>query len=138
MLAVVDIGGLLAVEDHGQPGALGSDLVGIPLAARFRHRIDLRHVDDRAGAVFRIGDRKSTRLNSSHVEISYAVFCLKKKKYRYSYILVTQYSHISFAHPSSPKRLFTTVSLYQICLPNFSLLITSTLYILPPVSYLTL
>src|SRR6266496_510861 len=27
----------------------------------------------------RRGDRKSTRLNSSHVEISYAVFCLKKK-----------------------------------------------------------
>src|SRR5438874_7837701 len=26
-------------------------------------------------------DRKSTRLNSSHVEISYAVFCLKKKKH---------------------------------------------------------
>src|SRR6266496_5143995 len=26
------------------------------------------------------GDRKSTRLNSSHVESSYAVFCLKKKK----------------------------------------------------------
>src|SRR2546430_8174481 len=28
----------------------------------------------------RIGDRKSTRLNSSHSQISYAVFCLKKKK----------------------------------------------------------
>src|SRR6266496_5758820 len=28
----------------------------------------------------RAQDRKSTRLNSSHVEISYAVFCLKKKK----------------------------------------------------------
>src|SRR5438874_4860632 len=28
-------------------------------------------------------DRKSTRLNSSHVEISYAVFCLKKKKKRW-------------------------------------------------------
>src|SRR5690625_6566851 len=28
------------------------------------------------------GDRKSTRLNSSHVAISYAVFCLKKKKNR--------------------------------------------------------
>src|SRR5690606_41802939 len=28
----------------------------------------------------RPGDRKSTRLNSSHVKISYAVFCLKKKK----------------------------------------------------------
>src|SRR5436305_2924773 len=27
------------------------------------------------------GDRKSTRLNSSHVRISYAVFCLKKKRY---------------------------------------------------------
>src|SRR5690606_39817125 len=30
------------------------------------------------------GDRKSTRLNSSHVKISYAVFCLKKKKYTMS------------------------------------------------------
>src|SRR5690554_7378694 len=29
---------------------------------------------------FEIGDRKSTRLNSSHVRISYAVFCLKKKR----------------------------------------------------------
>src|SRR3712207_8321674 len=27
------------------------------------------------------GDRKSTRLNSSHANISYAVFCLKKKRY---------------------------------------------------------
>src|SRR3712207_7499380 len=30
------------------------------------------------------GDRKSTRLNSSHANISYAVFCLKKKKIFYS------------------------------------------------------
>src|SRR5690606_42022487 len=30
------------------------------------------------------GDRKSTRLNSSHVKISYAVFCLKKKKKKIS------------------------------------------------------
>src|SRR2546430_12551963 len=29
------------------------------------------------------GDRKSTRLNSSHSQISYAVFCLKKKKITY-------------------------------------------------------
>src|SRR2546426_7986835 len=38
---------------------------------------------DGGGAVTRIadvGDRKSTRLNSSHLVISYAVFCLKKKK----------------------------------------------------------
>src|SRR4051812_49584525 len=30
--------------------------------------------------VFEVQDRKSTRLNSSHMSISYAVFCLKKKK----------------------------------------------------------
>src|SRR5699024_11496917 len=30
--------------------------------------------------ILKIKDRKSTRLNSSHVSISYAVFCLKKKK----------------------------------------------------------
>src|SRR2546426_5359729 len=32
------------------------------------------------GGVLIVGDRKSTRLNSSHLVISYAVFCLKKKK----------------------------------------------------------
>src|SRR2546430_6642807 len=31
-----------------------------------------------------VGDRKSTRLNSSHSQISYAVFCLKKKKHNAS------------------------------------------------------
>src|SRR5207249_5587014 len=31
------------------------------------------------GLIIIVGDRKSTRLNSSHVSISYAVFCLKKK-----------------------------------------------------------
>src|SRR5690349_23835532 len=43
-----------------------------------------RHLEDRCARADdrprRRGDRKSTRLNSSHVEISYAVFCLKKKK----------------------------------------------------------
>src|SRR3989442_10548148 len=34
----------------------------------------------RLGGEDDVGDRKSTRLNSSHVRISYAVFCLKKKK----------------------------------------------------------
>src|SRR5438034_3689292 len=33
-----------------------------------------------------VEDRKSTRLNSSHTVISYAVFCLKKKKKNYQYI----------------------------------------------------
>src|SRR3712207_8848828 len=36
------------------------------------------------GRVRASGDRKSTRLNSSHANISYAVFCLKKKKHHYS------------------------------------------------------
>src|SRR5438034_6432611 len=42
----------------------------------YRSRIALPHTRDR----FECGDRKSTRLNSSHTVISYAVFCLKKKK----------------------------------------------------------
>src|SRR5690606_40920203 len=36
--------------------------------------------DRGGGGVHPVRDRKSTRLNSSHVKISYAVFCLKKKK----------------------------------------------------------
>src|SRR2546427_5306746 len=32
-----------------------------------------------------LGDRKSTRLNSSHSQISYAVFCLKKKRFGRTY-----------------------------------------------------
>src|SRR5215217_8479861 len=39
-----------------------------------------------AGPVPDHGDRKSTRLNSSHANISYAVFCLKKKKKRHQAI----------------------------------------------------
>src|SRR2546422_7589565 len=42
-------------------------------------------LDDRARGeqpLQQVGDRKSTRLNSSHGYISYAVFCLKKKKKR--------------------------------------------------------
>src|SRR5690606_41818922 len=39
----------------------------------------LLHVKIECGKHVEKGDRKSTRLNSSHVKISYAVFCLKKK-----------------------------------------------------------
>src|SRR5688572_31131056 len=39
------------------------------------------------------GDRKSTRLNSSHSQISYAVFCLKKKNKRKNKITFTQTLH---------------------------------------------
>src|SRR3712207_7514347 len=41
--------------------------------------------DPRRGAALR-SDRKSTRLNSSHANISYAVFCLKKKKQEREYV----------------------------------------------------
>src|SRR3712207_8584356 len=54
---------------NGAPGQAGG---GRP------RRPQLRHVPARQGAAE--GDRKSTRLNSSHANISYAVFCLKKKK----------------------------------------------------------
>src|SRR3712207_6860460 len=41
-------------------------------------------------------DRKSTRLNSSHANISYAVFCLKKKKKKIiSHNLIQNHTHIS-------------------------------------------
>src|SRR5690606_41928981 len=51
------------------PGALGLLLPQVP--GQLRLRVQARVVEL---------DRKSTRLNSSHVKISYAVFCLKKKK----------------------------------------------------------
>src|SRR3712207_6990257 len=45
-------------------------------------RHSAEHGDTGAPAETGQGDRKSTRLNSSHANISYAVFCLKKKKKR--------------------------------------------------------
>src|SRR3989442_9847920 len=52
---------------------------------RFEHG---RHAEARA--VRTASDRKSTRLNSSHVRISYAVFCLKKKKNRAFRVIIVQ------------------------------------------------
>src|SRR5438067_5266186 len=61
----------------------------LPILCGERRRLQLRvqdhhaHDEEGDGADLHeraeIGDRKSTRLNSSHVSISYAVFCLKKK-----------------------------------------------------------
>src|SRR5207249_5080506 len=53
-----------------------------PLPARRRWREGTGRAADRRTRTRdrECGDRKSTRLNSSHVSISYAVFCLKKKK----------------------------------------------------------
>src|SRR6266480_6991164 len=47
-----------------------------------RRTDDRRHPRVEVRLVHEHGDRKSTRLNSSHMSISYAVFCLKKKKQR--------------------------------------------------------
>src|SRR2546428_6004047 len=44
---------------------------------------------DKPAATWLPADRKSTRLNSSHDQISYAVFCLKKKKKKYKINLLT-------------------------------------------------
>src|SRR5437868_9108384 len=46
------------------------------------HFIHQRSKNANAMPLLLLKDRKSTRLNSSHVSISYAVFCLKKKKYK--------------------------------------------------------
>src|SRR5256886_9151312 len=62
-------------EAHGEAGVDGGQV------GRAEARVDLAGPGPEQ-AVARHGvDRKSTRLNSSHSQISYAVFCLKKKKH---------------------------------------------------------
>src|SRR3712207_7076656 len=63
---------------------LGHD-AAVPLLARDLERMDVQ--TDELRVVVEHLDRKSTRLNSSHANISYAVFCLKKKKKYYSPML---------------------------------------------------
>src|SRR5439155_22183471 len=58
----------------GEPSARSSKLCTLRSAVRIR----VSRWPSSRGRVLK--DRKSTRLNSSHVAISYAVFCLKKKK----------------------------------------------------------
>src|SRR5437588_11111061 len=73
---------------HSFPTRRSSDLpfaVRAPSRHRHRNRVSCAEVGDacdprKRGGKGRSGqDRKSTRLNSSHTVISYAVFCLKKK-----------------------------------------------------------
>src|SRR5256885_2437719 len=51
-----------------------------PIAAWVTSRVPQRAATAAVGLIVFVLDRKSTRLNSSHLVISYAVFCLKKKK----------------------------------------------------------
>src|SRR3712207_8247895 len=62
---------VLVGENEG-PDHLGLDEVAV-------ERVQLRE-PEMVAAVVLVGDRKSTRLNSSHANISYAVFCLKIKR----------------------------------------------------------
>src|SRR5690625_5654207 len=70
--------------------------VDLPLQARLPVVLGLPVTNqDQARAHMAAGDRKSTRLNSSHVAISYAVFCLKKdKKTEVRYTLSYEHYHV--------------------------------------------
>src|SRR5438552_10183538 len=57
------------------------------------------------GACADVGDRKSTRLNSSHQIISYAVFCLKKKKNRPQHNQAIRHTSALVTRPPLPTLL---------------------------------
>src|SRR3712207_7060088 len=64
-----------------QVGVLHGQLHGLLVVPRVVHPAGRRLVGERVSwHEIAATDRKSTRLNSSHANISYAVFCLKKKK----------------------------------------------------------
>src|SRR5690606_42150510 len=67
--------------DRAGEKTLEADGVIVDQGAVFTHRISSRELFRLS--LLPVSDRKSTRLNSSHVKISYAVFCLKKKKKLY-------------------------------------------------------
>src|SRR5437762_5115479 len=74
--AEIDQSGVHPFADDTEVAQLGDVAFDI---ARQSLRFDLKKISDHVG-VLGTRDRKSTRLNSSHRCISYAVFCLKKKK----------------------------------------------------------
>src|SRR5437870_6800540 len=86
--AVREIGDRNAYWHHQETGFgswlwiyQGRGRTGILFPPQWHRRRLRRPAGWRKGSVRnRVEDRKSTRLNSSHVAISYAVFCLKKKK----------------------------------------------------------
>src|SRR5947207_11145296 len=76
--------------DHRRLGVLDPLDVSLPDLKGRGTRVTIRGQNERLLAELIVGntaDRKSTRLNSSHTVISYAVFCLKKKRTLYSKML---------------------------------------------------
>src|SRR5256885_13314435 len=65
---------------HGQHHALGGHAAPDAAAGQALAIVGAVHHRPRGQHAQAVADRKSTRLNSSHLVISYAVFCLKKKK----------------------------------------------------------
>src|SRR3712207_6940759 len=76
MFDVLGPDGAVAVEEVDGDRVDHAYLTGSRFRGRPADRTVLRH----GAAELILTDRKSTRLNSSHANISYAVFCLKKKK----------------------------------------------------------
>src|SRR3712207_8165307 len=74
---LVELGAVLAVEVDVEQLAVPQRLGDAVRVVQVRHLL----VADLGVDAEQLRDRKSTRLNSSHANISYAVFCLKKKKY---------------------------------------------------------
>src|SRR3712207_6922827 len=79
-----------AAADHGEASLVAVGERRAPPAS------DRREDVPRSRAAHLVGgrDRKSTRLNSSHANISYAVFCLKKKNIIVSFYLSLYRSHL--------------------------------------------
>src|SRR5699024_11099311 len=59
--------------------AIGNSVLNLVYAGKFAREWKTLEMLELPAILADMGDRKSTRLNSSHVSISYAVFCLKKK-----------------------------------------------------------
>src|SRR5688572_32416408 len=78
---------------HGQPVVAEQHVIdGLCIRHFLNHRSD--RFDEQGVVEERRQDRKSTRLNSSHSQISYAVFCLKKKNKKYSSFTQTYTNYI--------------------------------------------
>src|SRR5438874_5315140 len=58
------------------------------------------------------GDRKSTRLNSSHVEISYAVLCLKKKNTKMKSVIVPETDRACNSVDARKSSAYLCISIY--------------------------